>query len=195
MRINIFIQRQLSTLWLLGPRAYLYIAIRPHHCYLVLLNALLDGRLRRWLEGQRQKVDPWGQYMHSTYLDGPMKDVGWWGKTESDETRTRLGYDRKGANLVYSEYELGDKTTLHYPMYDIDLPVRWVPSTNKGKGHLYIGKPIPWEKNLAIMEALADAGILHRNYVKHSKTRGYTCLRPPWVRKPATTAVFDSDHE
>ncbi len=155
---------------------------------LAILNAILDGRLRRWLEGQRIKLDPWGSYMHSTYLDDASMARG---VHESEETRSRLGGDRKGANLMFSETADG----LHYPMLDIDLPCRWVPSSTPGKGHLYIGKAVTWDQLKTLLVGLEMAGIIHPNYVKHSVIRGYTCLRPPWVHKPRNFADrFSSDH-
>ncbi len=153
------------------------------------LNTLLDGKLRRWLEGQRIKLDPWGSYMHSTYLDDASMARG---VHESEETRSRLGGDRKGANLMFSETADG----LHYPMLDIDLPCRWVPSSTPGKGHLYIGKAVTWDQLKTLLVGLEMAGIIHPNYVKHSVIRGYTCLRPPWQRKrPGQARHFGSEAE
>lgn len=165
----------------------------PDEQKLEALNLVLDGTYRRKWEGERQKLDPWGSWMHSTYLD--TSPMGW---HEDEESRERL-YGPEGANLIYSRAggckpgstgcighnDEGDLVELHIPMFDIDLPMRVVPSTNPGKGHLYIKKPMPWEKIEALLAALVEAGVVHRNYLKHSQARGYTCLRPAFVSKPA----------
>ena len=163
----------------------------PEELRLVALNLILDGVFRRRWEGERQKLEPWGSWMHSTYLDTAPAGV-----FESEESRSRLpGWD--GANLIYSKWQHDarpDAEADHMPMFDIDLEMRVVPSSTPGKGHLYINKPMPWAKVEALLAALVEAGIVHRNYLKHSQARGYTCLRPAFISKPADyNARFGSD--
>lgn len=71
----------------------------------------------------------------------------------------------------------------HYPVLDLDLPVYVVPSSTPGHSHLYIDHLMTWEKYVALLRALADAGLVEEGYVKASIARGHTALRLPWVRK------------
>lgn len=150
-----------------------------------VLNAILDGPFRRELEGERQKLAPLGQWMHSTYLDASQGNPEW---REGSETRTiQASWDGEPrANLINSNTGKVDgyRRDLHIPMFDIDLPMRVVPSTNPGKGHLYIDKPMPWEDVSLLLSTLAAVGIVHRNYRAHSEERGSTTLRPAFVDKP-----------
>lgn len=87
-----------------------------------------------------------------------------------------------GANCVSSETILDD---VHTIMLDVDHPVRVVDSTTPGHHHLYIDVALPWPKYLALLEALAEAGVVEPGYVAASKRRGATFLRLPWVAKTA----------
>lgn len=146
---------------------------------LLALNTIIDGKAARTLQGERQKLDPWGRWMHSTYLDASQGHPEW---RESSETRSVVeSWDgQPRANLIVSD--LGDGR--HVPMFDIDLPMRVVPSTNPGKGHLYINKPMPWSDIEKLLDVLVDVKIVHRNYRAHSVERGSTTLRPAFVDKP-----------
>lgn len=161
---------------------------------LAVLNTVIDGKDARWAQGERQKLDPWGRWMHSTYLDASQGHPEW---RESSETRKIIDDWRGGrsvdgsdlmldANLLVSDTGIDNKKgeRLHVPMFDIDLPMRVVPSTNPGKGHLYINKPMPWADIITLLDALVAVGIVHRNYRAHSVERGSTTLRPAFVDKP-----------
>lgn len=170
-----------------------------------VLNTILDGVQARHLQGERQKLDPWGQWMHSTYLDASTGHADW---RESAETRRIIDHWRGGqtaegefsderldANLIVSDTGIDDSRgrRLHVPMFDIDLPMRVVPSTNPGKGHLYINKPMPWDRLMKLLDAFVEAGIVHKNYREHSAERGSTTLRPAFVRKPDKGWSSDAD--
>lgn len=73
----------------------------------------------------------------------------------------------------------------HWPVIDIDVPAHLVPSSTPGHSHLYIDVPVPGEQYWALLEALADAGIVQPGYVGACWSRGYTSVRLPWVRKGA----------
>lgn len=159
-----------------------------------VLNYILDGQDARFFQGERQKLDPWGRWMHSTYLDASQGHADW---TEGEETRTIIESwdgDPK-ANLIVSDTGIDNSrgVRLHVPMFDIDLPMRVVPSTNPGKGHLYINKPMPWSSVLTLLDALVDVGVVHRNYRAHSLERGSTTLRPAFVDKPKKGWSSDSE--
>jgi hypothetical protein len=161
---------------------------------LIALDHIIDGPFARKLQGERQKLEPWGQWMHSTYLDASTGHPEW---RETNETRTVVPtWDGElRANLIVSDTGITNRKgqRLHVPMFDIDLPMRVVPSTHAGKGHLYINKPMPWENIVKLLDVLVEVGIVHKNYRAHSIERGSTTLRPAFVNKPDTG--WSSDEE
>lgn len=74
---------------------------------------------------------------------------------------------------------------LHQVVLDIDIPAELVPSSTPGHAHLYIDVPggVQEETYFRLLDALADAGVIERNYAEVSKKRGHTDLRLPWVQK------------
>jgi hypothetical protein len=72
---------------------------------------------------------------------------------------------------------------VHRPVLDIDLPAQLVPSSTPGHFHLYLDVEVPHGAYMALLEALAAAGIIERGYCNASRERGYTAVRLPWVRK------------
>lgn len=166
----------------------LELSMVPEEYRLAALDLVLDGSHRRQWEGERQALAPWGGWMHSTFLEeAALEPEKWQGRTEDEESRTKLD-GPEGANLIHS----GQPDGRHIVALDIDFPGRWVPSSTPGKGHLYINKPLTWEQVQKLLATLAEVGLVHRNYVKHTTARGYTCLRPAWVQKPAG-GHFSSD--
>ncbi len=153
-----------------------------------VLNYVLDGRVRRSLEGERQKLDPWGSWMHSSLLDTAKP-----GEHETAETRKHVDTWQEG-NVLYSLRTPptdANPETEHVLALDIDLPMRVVPSTHPGRGHLWINKLMPWDDVLKVLAVLVEVGVVSESYRQHSVSRGYTCLRPAFVdKKPWST---DSD--
>lgn len=94
------------------------------------------------------------------------------------------------ANLITSTCDEGAE--LHLPVLDFDLPIHVQKSSN-GNNHLYINKKITWDKYVKVMEAMADAGILEEGYVNASKSRGYSAVRPPWVKKGTLIPIASSE--
>ena len=91
---------------------------------------------------------------------------------------TATPVDPDGGDLPYAlEFET------HYPVLDIDIPAHLVPSSTPGHSHLYIDAPLTGRQLWALCDALAEVGILQPGYVRACKTRGYTSVRLPWVRK------------
>jgi len=85
------------------------------------------------------------------------------------------------ANLLSSLCKDGK----HRPVIDIDVPVRYVPSTTPGHGHLYIDVPMDWPQMAKVLIALRDAGVVEEGYLNAALDRGATYVRPEWVKKPA----------
>lgn len=100
---------------------------------------------------------------------------------EYDPNNNGVVVDLDEANIICSD-ALG-WSEWHYPVIDIDFPIKAIPSSTPGHFHLYIDMPIPWEKYMTILEAMADAGIVQPGYVAASIRRGHTDVRLPWCAK------------
>lgn len=87
------------------------------------------------------------------------------------------------ANLISSE--MIGTNSLHYPVLDIDMPCRLVPSSQPGHYHLYIEAPIMWSEYVKLMKVMRDVGILQVGFVESAIARGFSSVRPPWVKKTA----------
>lgn len=85
------------------------------------------------------------------------------------------------ANLVTSATGNGD---WHLPVIDLDVPHRLEPSSTEGHAHLYIDVPVKWDDYVALLDVLAQTGIVERGYVEASKSKGATMVRKPGVFKP-----------
>jgi hypothetical protein len=94
---------------------------------------------------------------------------------------TREAASKEDANLISSLCSDG----MHRPVIDIDVPVRYVPSSTDGHGHLYVDVPMTWEQYQGMLAALSDVGLVQEGYVRAALARGATFVRPPWVKKPA----------
>ena len=94
--------------------------------------------------------------------------------------RTRATHDN--ATLVSSKIDVPGMD-IHLPVIDLDVEAHLVPSSTPGHTHLYINYLVPWEKYVTMLEAMADCGIVQRNYVKHSIRRDATMVRYPGVTK------------
>ena len=103
--------------------------------------------------------------------------------SEGDETGyfelQKLPAGHENATAVTSELPDGR----HMPVIDIDLECMLIPSTQEGHFHLYINKPMEWEKFTAILEALEAAGVIGPGYLRYTKKRGYATVRYPGVTK------------
>lgn len=93
----------------------------------------------------------------------------------------------EGANLVSSNQVNGwlspQLSEYHAVLLDLDVPAFLVPSTRPGHSHLYIDVAVPEEKYFALIDQLADCGVIERGYANASKKKGGTFLRLPWVKK------------
>lgn len=73
----------------------------------------------------------------------------------------------------------------HFPVLDIDVPARYVPSSTPGHGHLYIDKLLNWRQYEELLRVLGKVGIIEEGYAGASIARGHTAVRLPWVGKAA----------
>lgn len=71
----------------------------------------------------------------------------------------------------------------HAVALDLDIPAYLVPSSTPGHSHLYIDAKVPHHRYMALLSALADAGVIERGYADVSIKRGRSDLRLPWVEK------------
>ncbi len=94
--------------------------------------------------------------------------------------------DVVSSELVNSSTDFFGNSPKHVLAIDVDYPTFLVESSTEGHYHLYVDVPggIPHEKYMALLDALADAGVIQRGYAKVSKERGHSDLRLPWVAKP-----------
>lgn len=83
----------------------------------------------------------------------------------------------------------------HYPVIDLDIPARLIPSSQPNHYHLYLDTPVTWGKFVTVLEAMADAGIVEPGYVAASKERGHTCVRLPWIDKYAKATPLEEAHD
>ncbi len=86
------------------------------------------------------------------------------------------------ANAITSRIA-GDQR--HKLIVDIDFPVQAIPSSTPGHFHLYIDKAIEQEELIAVVEAMADAGIVEPGYAGAVRDQKFTTVRLPWVKKEA----------
>lgn len=94
-----------------------------------------------------------------------------------------LQHSSADANLVTSATSKEVKTCTHYPVIDIDVPINIVPASRIGHTHLYINHPVSQEGLLEILQVLAKHGIVEEGYLQASKSRGYSAVRLPWIKK------------
>lgn len=90
---------------------------------------------------------------------------------------------RDQANLVSSNVD--GKEGMHMPCLDLDIPHEYIPSSTEGHGHLYLNVEVPEDKYFALLDLLEECKILEPGYVRASKAKGGTYLRPPGVKKKA----------
>lgn len=94
--------------------------------------------------------------------------------------------DLDQANVVSSSGLLFDQ---HFPVLDLDVPAHLVPSSTPGHSHLYLDVSMTGEQLWWLCDVLVEVGVLERGYVDACRTRGYTSVRLPWIRKPDVKAA------
>lgn len=94
-----------------------------------------------------------------------------------------LQHSSADATLVVSATSKDIKDCTHYPVIDIDVPINIVPASRIGHTHLYINHPVSQEGLFEILHVLAKHGIVEEGYLLASKSRGYSAVRLPWIKK------------
>ena len=116
-----------------------------------------------------KSTDDFGRpYLFSKKMSEGVKYAGDIDESNSDD-----------ANLIGSMVS----DNVHFPVIDIDVPVRFEPSSTKGHGHLYLDIPMSWDKYCALMSALVAAGVVEQGYLFFMKKNGQSTVRPPWIKK------------
>jgi hypothetical protein len=135
---------------------------------------------------------------HTLPFDGQMyAQVETFGTSDSpDDPRGNSGSETltadlsdPGVNLITSA--TADNVLLQKPILDIDFPAWLLPSTTPGHFHLYIDHAVPKDKYMAMVKAMAEAGIVQEGYAGAAERRGYTGVRLPWVKKEKAKKVAD----
>lgn len=73
----------------------------------------------------------------------------------------------------------------HALLLDLDVPAYLIPSTTPGHSHLYVDAHIPEERYFALLDTLADCGVIEHGYAGASQAKGGSYLRLPWIKKEA----------
>lgn len=129
---------------------------------------------------------PGNRLLHVAQLDRESGDAA----VDPVEVRTPVT-DLAQAVLVSSEMDDGSRR--HRPVLDLDLPAFVLPSSTPGHVHLFIDRPMGWVRYQRLLEALADAGLVERNYVAASTRRRQTGVRVPWIRKGDRLPVLEPE--
>jgi hypothetical protein len=96
--------------------------------------------------------------------------------------------DRNKANLVGSLLPTGD----HGPAIDLDFPCRLIPSRSQGHFHLYLERPVAWEKYLDILKTLHAAELINGGFYKLALKYKQTFLRFPGDYLAPTCTTSDA---
>lgn len=112
-----------------------------------------------------------------------------WGNDDSDDKSNNRSSDREKvtsvdrANVMTSLHREDFLGETHALVLDIDHDSWLMPSTTPGHYHLYVDVEIEPDKYWALLDALAEAGVIERGYAGASKQRGFTSVRLPWIEK------------
>lgn len=93
--------------------------------------------------------------------------------------KDRIRCHKDEANLISSKTEAGGQK----PIFDLDFPHTYVPSTKPGHGHLYLDVEIPYWRWLVLIIAMRLAGQIELGYMVWSIRRGANFVRPVGVTK------------
>jgi hypothetical protein len=128
--------------------------------------------------------------MRTTNLLGLLANLRMFNVTKWDEDSS-VTYSQEEREPAPSIVEANVSTSIredaddhHALLLDLDVPAWLVPSSTEGHSHLYVDVKIPTATYYALLDVLADAGVIQRGYANSSKHRGGTALRLPWIKKP-----------
>lgn len=86
--------------------------------------------------------------------------------------------------LVDDPFDLDKPFEGHMPVIDLDLPCQLIPSGTPGHWHLYIERAVTFDAYVAVLKALAEAGIVQWGFVNATVERGFGSVRHPARPKP-----------
>lgn len=100
--------------------------------------------------------------------------------TEYTEGSVEPTTDVNKANLILSK---GPDSYCHYPVLDLDFRAHLIPSSTKGHHHLYLEKALSHDDYLLLLTVLERLGIIQKGILNRFLESGFTCVRPPWLKK------------
>lgn len=102
------------------------------------------------------------------------------------DDRTRVSSVEE-AHMVCSR----DARGKHWPVIDLDIPHRVVPSSTPGHGHLYLDVQMSWFRYVVLLFALRFAGVIGPGFLWWSLARGATFARLPGVNKDVSIGLLN----
>ena len=96
--------------------------------------------------------------------------------------------DIRDANVVMSlrsdsRLAFFDDEDKHALLLDLDVPAHLIQSSTPGHSHLYVDVAIPESRYFALLDLLAECGVIEHGYAGASRAKGGSYLRLPWVKK------------
>lgn len=96
------------------------------------------------------------------------------------------------ANLLTSRHKFGRARNngkgVHRVVLDLDYDAALIPSSTPGHHHLILDVAMEWDEYEKLLTALAEAGVIEKNYAKASIAKGYSAIRTPWEKKKEKVA-------
>lgn len=99
-----------------------------------------------------------------------------------DKTARPAEAEAEDANLIGSKVTWLEEDG-HLPVIDLDLPCHLEPSITEGHFHLYVNKVVAWDKYVALLKAMYEAGLVEEGFYEMTVARGESYVRPSWVAK------------
>jgi hypothetical protein len=62
-----------------------------------------------------------------------------------------------------------------------------IPSSTPGHHHLILDTDLPRDKYMRLLKLMADCGLIEPGYARAAARRGWSAIRPPWIRKQTNT--------
>lgn len=59
----------------------------------------------------------------------------------------------------------------------------FIPSSTPGHHHLILDANLPWSNYTMLLKTLARAGVIEKGFAGASIKKGFSAIRPPWVKK------------
>ena len=114
------------------------------------------------------------------------------GLDESSDAPTFQHEDFSTGNLSFANLLTSEpadpfirEAGMHAPVIDLDFPCELIPSSTEGHFHLVLDRLIPAEAYFTLLDAMVAAGLVEPGYAGSSRSRGYSAIRLPWIKKGA----------